>query len=75
MHHNMDSQIEHKQAGMIRAHVQLNIDKKKKTQVKQIKAVNQIPLTNEMLLPLSICMNEWIKEKVWLKKQPNACSR
>lgn len=28
MHHNMDSQIEHKQAGMIRAHVQLNIDQK-----------------------------------------------
>ncbi len=55
MHHNMDSQIEHKPAGMIRAHVQLNIDKK--TQVKQMKAVNLIPLTNEMLLPLSICMN------------------
>lgn len=40
-HHNMDSQTEHGQTGMITARVELNIDQK--TQVKQTKALNQIP--------------------------------
>lgn len=60
MYHNMDSQIEHKKAGMIRAHVQLNIDKKQnKGQTNESCQSNTSVWQNEMLVPPSICLIKW----------------
>ncbi len=61
MHHNMDSQIEHKQAEMIRANVQLNIDQKNTGQSNESSQSNTSDKWNA---GATIHLHEWwIKEK------------
>lgn len=75
MHHNVDSQTEHEQAGKITAHVQLNIDKKKHRSNKREHSIKYL-IWKIKRWPCSwpsICMNEWMNSTHVAVNQKTQC--
>ncbi len=70
MHHNMDSQIEHKPAGMIRAHVQLNIDKKNTGQTNESSQSNTSDKWNAAA---TVHLHELMNERKSVVKNTTKC--